>query len=141
MTEAEALAALRRKCAPDAQPQLSNDELRACLADARRYAPHAVNTEVVIGARVVSASPSNGRLYRCVAAGTTGASAPTFPLSGYMGARVSDGSAVLWEDIGPAPASPWDITRAAKLAWLMKADKDAAAMDYAANGCVSVGVF
>lgn len=134
MTELDALATLRRKCAPDQEPTLDAAELLACLTEARRYTTHITGVAVAVGDRVVSASP-NGRVYRCIVAGTTAGSAPAWPTTsgGYIGQRISDGTAVVWEDAGPAPSSAWDMAAAVRAAWQIKAAKDAAIIDYASG--------
>lgn len=59
---------------------------------------HAVSTAFTVG-RVVRPSTGNGYLYQVVVAGTTAASAPTWPTT--VGATVTDGT-VTWANIGRA---------------------------------------
>lgn len=59
---------------------------------------HATSTAYVVG-QIVRPSIGNGYLYRCVVAGTSGGSAPSWPTT--PGTTVTDGTAV-WLNIGQA---------------------------------------
>lgn len=130
MTEEEALSELSDLCQPDCLPQLSTDELTRVLRRFARWTVHAVETAYTVGQRVAPAVP-NGRMYICIAAGTSGEEIPSWPSrsTGYAGRSVpyivSDGDTLRWQDDGPAFPEQYDIGGAAQAAWMMKAAKSA----------------
>ena len=128
MTEAQALAKLSLLCPSDVYPFLAASEMQSILSDVLRFSTHAVSTTYAAGAKVVPATP-NGRLYLCAVAGTSDSTAPVWPTRyTRLSQRIQDGTAV-WEDIGPTLAEPYDLSAAARAAWLLKAAKASADID------------
>lgn len=139
---------LSRLCAPEDEPRLSEDELTDILGRHRRYRVWTAATTYRIGQRIVPTVP-DGRLYRCVRPGTSGATEPSWPTARYpylnaemyqsqlRGIRTTDGAndatAAVWEDAGPMPASQYDIKAAAHDAWEIKAARTAKLMDIASG--------
>ena len=58
----------------------------------------AASTAYNVGDYVVTGTPTNGRLYKCTTAGTSGTSAPTWPTT--AGGTVTDGT-VVWTEQTP----------------------------------------
>lgn len=110
-----------------ADPVISNPTLLTLLDATVRAAEYAASTAYVIGDKIM---PGNGRLYQCLTAGTSGATAPAWPTfrSWRQGVQVSDGS-VLWSDIGPAYAERYDINAAIRECWLWRAQQLAQKID------------
>lgn len=136
MSLAEARAALKRTVQAGIEPILSDGEIDEILAEHLRYSDYAAETAYVVGNRV---RLSNGRIYRCIVAGTsaTAALAPQWPdaPSSVIGSTISDGTGnLLWEDDGPDSIGDYDLGAAAHDAWMLKAAKVAANVDYSADG-------
>jgi hypothetical protein len=80
---------------------------------------------------IPTAENANGRMYRCVRAGLSGAAEPTWvfgvfgglaigsPTINGLGRLVQDGD-VVWEEAGPAPEALWDLRLAEHLVWRRK---------------------
>lgn len=113
-------------CDANDSPEVTQEERDRILADHLNYATHAVSTAYVFGDRVVPAATSlNGRVYRCLVGGTSSSSAPTWPtIYGISpGETITDGTALVWQDDGPADPQAWDVEGAIKAALLLKAEK------------------
>jgi hypothetical protein len=105
-------------------PAIDTTELDAILSDALRYTVHSASTAYEIGDRVITAPTGhNGRLYRAITAGSSAATAPTWPKSGMFGSQYSDGPDLIWEDAGPRPPQQWDVDAAIRAALMLKSDK------------------
>lgn len=128
MTEAEALATLRRQSAADHRPVLPDDDLLAILRDARRpdrdlYYPDGINpwraAVAVAAGDVVTPSTRNGHFYVATGAGSPGATEPTWPVA--TGATVED-NGIIWTEAGQ---TFWtytvDLNAATADAWQQKA--------------------
>lgn len=145
MTEAEALTELEELVAADKYPCLSAPALQRLLDAARRYTVWEASTEVEVGDTIVP-TVWNGRMYRCIRPGTTGATEPQWPSAaraaalrpGLLGTLESDdigiasdtAEPVIWEDVGPAPRDSWDLADAANKGWLKKAAAVAGDFDF-----------
>lgn len=106
----DALVKLRRNIQPDAQPSLTNDEVEALLDENQLANFWAANTEYVVNDVVMSATP-NGHRYRCIIAGTSGATEPIWPTDDR--AKIGDGSTRLqWKEDGPDYSNIFDIRAA-----------------------------
>ncbi len=148
MDTIEATAWLSRHVPIDADPVLSTDDLGAILDEARlpdaygnlpcnvtTSSTWAASTVVQMGA-VVTAAPSAGRWWICVAPGTTGAVQPDWGdlSSDRPGTHsVTDGT-VVWLDAGSGWAGQWDLHLAAALAWEAKAARAAGRFDFTTDG-------
>lgn len=127
-TRAETAEALAPLCSAELYPTLSSDDLLRIVDDCRRVSTHTVSTAYAVGDLVIPATP-NGRQYRCIRAGTSSVTAPTWitdPSLQYTGQRVADGNDLLWQDDGPSAQETYDLRRAVYRAWLEKAGKAAA---------------
>lgn len=132
-TRAETATALASLCAASAYPVLSSDDLLRIVDSVRRASTHALDTAYAVGDMVVPATP-NGRVYRCVVAGTSdSATAPSFPTSSlyhFIGYRISEATGdLVWEDAGPIARELYDLRWAASKAWTEKAGLVAADID------------
>lgn len=128
-TEAQAIRAIQAACQAENEPTLSPNEITACLEKYARASVWTAETAYSIGAKVVPIA-GNGRLYRCVRAGSSSASAPAeWDYTTNLGTCISDGQLLVWEDYGAAPIEIWDINAAIGEAWRLKASKDSALID------------
>ncbi len=112
---AVALDRLRRVCDSESDPAVTDTELEDILDQCRVATVRTASTSYAVGDRVLL-SPSNGRMYKALEAGSSASSAPTF--TGRT--QIRDGS-VLWEDDGPAHPDLWDMGTAKRMALLAKA--------------------
>lgn len=138
LTQADALRELQDLVSPTVCPALSDSDLLRILERTRRASVWVAQTAYAAGDKMVPVL-SNGRLYRCLQGGTTGAVPPVWSrygtafYGGYSGARVSDGS-VVWEDAGPAHREVYDVRAAAKAAWMKKSAIASQEHDFALAG-------
>ena len=136
MTLAEARAALKRTVQAGIEPILTDVEIDEILADHLRYSDYVAATAYVVGNRV---RLSNGRIYRCIVAGTSAASGlgPEWPDAPYAhtGQTFDDGTGDLrWQDDGADSIGAYDLGGATHDAWMLKAAKVAANVDFSADG-------
>lgn len=125
---------------PDVAPVLTEDEIEAEVDRAKLASTWAVNTAYVAGNVVVV---GNGHAYEVVQPGTSQSTVLTandWPV--YSGAMVGDGNSnpqLTWREIGTAAFNPqiagaefnvYDIQRAARECWKLKARKASALPDY-----------
>lgn len=120
---AVALDRLRRVCDSAQSPAVPDEELEDILSDCRVATMRANSQSYGVGDRMVL-SPSNGRMYKALEAGSSASSAPSF--AGRT--QIQDGT-VLWEDDGPAHSDLWDMGTAKRMALLAKAQKCAKKFD------------
>lgn len=77
------------------------------------------STPYAVGDIIIPATP-NGHTYKCVQAGTSGSSTPTFPTG--SGATVADGAGIIWQENGssavPAPRGAAHAISHAGSLWL-----------------------
>jgi hypothetical protein len=123
MTITDAYKLLQGKVQQDAEPALTDAEFMACLTNNARASVWTASTAYSYGDKVVP-SVQAGRKYRCIAAGTSGTTEPTWGNT-TRGSQVSDylNSTLLWQDDGPIGAALWDIQGAAYDACGLKASK------------------
>jgi hypothetical protein len=138
MTESEAVARLRTMCAPSSWPTISDPLLTQFVQDAAAPSRWAAGTAYTYGQYVKT---STGRVQRCIVAGTSGATEPTWPsqigtayrhtLRGQQTEDTLADGELRWEDVGEAPAADYDLRAAARLAWEYKASESAGTPDSA----------
>lgn len=144
-TEVEARALLDLMCPQTADPSLTSGEFTV-LVEAAKRRDSAGNpaTNVVAGATAWSSIAwqaddviyESGRFWRCLQAGTSGATEPTWPdltVEPIGGTRVVDND-VVWVDNGAEWQPSWNLDYAACLGWRVKAGKVAHRFDFAADG-------
>jgi len=83
----------------------------------RRARVHAVSTAYVYG-EIIQPSTRNGHRYRCVVAGTSDSTVPTFPCWDSSG--ITDGT-VSWIEAGPDYDNVYDVRAICHDAWIAKA--------------------
>lgn len=133
MTLAEAITAVSRRVqAQTGDTKLTDDELIELLNEHKRWNTYAASTAYVFGAVVrLSGASDYGRLYRCIAPGTSGATAPNWPTApGFLGLRILDGPTLIWEDAGPDHLGQWDLSLSERDAWLLLASKVEGEVDF-----------
>lgn len=126
-TRAETAEALAPLCSSDSYPALTSDDLLRIVDSCQRVSVHIVSTAYQVGDMVIPSTP-NGRQYRCIRAGTSSSTAPTWiaePSLQYTGQIVADGADLLWQDDGPTTQERYDLRLAAYRAWLEKAGRTA----------------
>lgn len=130
MTLAEMRAATKATVQLFAQTEIepivadTDAELGAILDQARRATLWTAATAYAVGA-VILPTARNGRRYRCVQAGTSGATEPEWSLQ--IAALTSDGTGLLvWVEDGPDWENVYDHRLAIHLAWRLKVAKAAA---------------
>jgi hypothetical protein len=122
MTESEAfqkaveLVAVQA-CACD-PPELSTAELEGVVLKSQLAATWVANTYYPQGASVIP-STSNGHLYTCTVAGTSGATEPAF--NQFAGTTTTDGT-VTWTEAG-LERGLYDLDEATSAAWELKKGK------------------
>lgn len=132
--ESEAMAELKRLTQYETEPALDDgSDLIPILDAAKICSVWAASTAYSYGDEVVPTTANqNGRRFRCVKAGTSGSTEPSW--SGFYGARVADDSTLIWEECGAQPKSLWDMRAAAYNGWMLKASKAAPDFDFAGAG-------
>lgn len=125
-----ALQQMRLYCQPSIEPKLDDPGDLEALLDARKRADiWAASTAYSYG-QVILPTVRNGHRYRCVQAGTSGATEPTWLKS--QGAEQSDGAsspALTWEEAGPDFDNVYDVRAAIHAAWMLKAMKASLSVD------------
>jgi hypothetical protein len=126
-----ALAELRLGLQPDAQPPLSEPELDQLLEKTQRADFWAAATAYLVGDIILPVT-LNGHRFRCICAGTSGATEPAWPKS--WGATISDGDELLWQEDGPEFKNVFDARSAIHYGWMLKASKVAHLHDTKTSG-------
>jgi hypothetical protein len=131
--KAVAMQELLRLSQFDIEPMIGEDELDTILTNAQVCSVWAASTAYSYGDVVVpTCANQNGRRYRCVKAGTSGSTEPTW--GHFQMSRTADGSSLIWEEAGAQPKSIWDMRVAAYNAWLAKASKASTDFDFSGAG-------
>lgn len=129
MTRSEAIDYVYQRVPVADYPALTPELVRSLVDAGTRCTAHSTETAYSFGDRVVPAAP-NGREYRCVVPGTSGATVPTWPSYTYArnGQLITDGT-VTWRDEGPAYPTRFDMGQILREVWLAKAAVAAADVD------------
>lgn len=123
-----ALAKLRLWVQATVEPTLGEEELGSLLDAHRRATIWAMATAYTYG-QVVIPTVRNGHRYRCIQAGTSGATQPTWPTA--QAATIADGTsspALRWQEDGVDFENVYDVRHAIHDGWMLKASK--ASEDY-----------
>lgn len=124
----DAFNMVRAAVQPDSEPVLTygdgntpdpNSELDRLILDNLRASTWQPNTAYVCGTTIMP-TVQDGHRYHCTKSGTSGSSEPIF--NSGSGSITSDGT-VQWTEWGPDYANPYDVRRAIRAGWLMKAAK------------------
>jgi hypothetical protein len=139
MNEASARTRIESMVAWDQEPVLTPDQVTELVVLARRAdvnsrwieddADWAATHAYALGDRVAG-TPRNGHVYVVTAAGTSGASAPSFPTT--SGGTVTDGT-VTWQEAGGSWEPTYDLNSAAAEGWRWKAAIVAGQFDFSIN--------
>ena len=134
--EPAAVAELSRLAQSDACPTLSEVEVSDILAKHKRGEVWAASTARQIGDRIIpTAANRNGHRYRVdrfVSTGTNRQNGTTEPSwSTTRESQHTDGNVIWVEDGWDWDAVLWDLTAAAEEAWMVKAGKSIARVDFA----------
>lgn len=131
--KAAAIQELQRLTQFDVEPTIDEPDLDTILENARICSVWEASKAYSYGDVVVpTTSNQDGRRYRCIKSGTSAGTEPTW--SQFQGARMADGSTLVWEEFGTQPKSLWDMRVAAYNAWLEKASKVAPDFDFSGAG-------
>jgi hypothetical protein len=144
-TEAQIIDEVAVLADAESWPELSYDDLVRAVVVARRADVAGNPPDNVIGVAgwVTATAYTAGtvivegeRYWRCVVAGTSGATEPSWPdLTGTTRSttELTDGD-VVWQDNGTVWAGDWDVAFAAAQAWQIKAGKVASAHNFGTDG-------
>lgn len=118
-----ALAKLIELAQPSVQPTLSTTastgEVDVILDRNKRASTWAASTAYTFG-QIVMPTTRNGHRYRCVVAGTSESTEPTWPKTN--GSIVAEGD-LEWEEYGPQFDNVYDVRQAAHECWQLKTAK------------------
>jgi hypothetical protein len=128
VTESQAREEVERKAQVGLEPALDTIEVDAALTNNRRFSAWAAVTAIEYGAHVAP-TVRNGRRYRAVQGGTTGATEPVWGTADFL--RITDGT-VIWEEDGTA-GDEWDIRGAVFECLQTRLAKDEL-VDFSADG-------
>lgn len=126
MTRDEAMTQLSLFACANQYPELDSGTLNTFLETYKRFTPWQANYAYSVGDRVIPVVP-NGRWYKCVINGTSGATEPDWPRyvayqwKGYYTCEAVSTPNLTWVDQGPAPVELYDVRMAARAAWIYKA--------------------
>lgn len=153
MDRTDAITLLSAQCASGTYPTLDNTQLGALIDATEEYTVWAVGEPYAFGAVVQPVTP-NGHLYRCILAGTSGATEPRWALystsdtrpgltrpywdswgwlASMPGSENSDGTCLWVEHAIDDGSGPYDVRLATYKAWLMKASLTSADYDFGSD--------
>ena len=118
---ATALAQFRLAVQPNVQPQLGNEDLDALLDATARASIWTLSTAYSFG-DVILPTVRNGHSYKCIVAGTAGATEPTWPKTDLR--TITDGSSdpvLTWQENGPDFSNVYDVRMALHEACMLRA--------------------
>lgn len=117
--KAEVIAQASELAQVDCNPVIAA-EIFAIVDRHQRAKIYTVSTAYNYG-DVVQLAVRNGHRYMATAAGTSAATAPTFPARN--GSGLTDGNDLTWVEIGPDYENVYDIRAILHEAWMLKAAK------------------
>jgi hypothetical protein len=126
LDSAAALAKIKRDSDYSSDPALTDDQMSTLLSQAATATAWATATAYVYG-QVIVPTVRNGHRYRCIDAGTSGGTEPTFPTG--QGGTVTDGTCE-WEECSNDIGELWDLRKATCEAWMLKAAMAAKRYDF-----------
>lgn len=148
MDSATATARLQRMLDYASDPVLSSDEITDLLAfaarpDAAGNDPRNASSATAWASATsyevndhIRPNPADGRYWRCVVAGVSGTTQPSWPDLGGLARtthRIIDGD-VVWEDAGGPWQGTYDLNAAAAEGWRWKAGKCAGRFGFTTDG-------
>jgi len=120
LTKQQAVDKLASMCQADIFPVLNVDILNEIIDENTRSTSWTALLYYSYGS-IVQPTVPNGRFYRVIVPGTSGATEPNFPTQGYTGQVVADVGDLLFVDYGPAQEEIYDVRSAARACWIRKA--------------------
>ena len=123
LTRLQAIEQLSTMVQSNEYPELDTDDLAFLIDNNKRSNNWAASTAYVYG-DLIEPVIKNGRLYKCIEAGTSGTTNP-FPVyyaENSYSIAFSDGTA-RWMDLGPANVEQYDVRSAVRAGWILKASK------------------
>lgn len=123
LTRLQAIQQLATMVQSDEYPELNNEDLAFLIDNNKRSNDFAYSTAYVYG-DLVEPIVKNGRLYKCIEAGTSGTINP-FPTyyNENTYAIAFDTGTARFMDVGPANVEQFDVRSAARAGWILKAAK------------------
>lgn len=123
LTRTQAITQLSLFTQSNEYPELSPDELGTLIDMYKRSSDWVASTAYVYG-DLVQPVIKNGRLYKCIQAGTSGTVNifPQYYTQGTTDISYADNT-VRWIDLGVANIEIYDVRTAARAGWLLKAGK------------------
>ncbi len=118
-----ALATLRLYVQDTVEPTLSSTELDTLIDGNKRASTWIASTAYNYG-DVIRPTIRNGHYFRCVQAGTSGATEPDWPKS--LSTTITEGASnpiLTWQEAGPDRANIYDVRTAIHQGWVVKASK------------------
>jgi len=131
LTLADAREQVKTNCAADTDPTLTDAEVEALLTATVRGVAWVTATAYTVG-QVVLPTTRNGHAYRVITAGTSAATEPTWPRT--PGSLVSDGTTLVYAEIGPDWPDLYDVRRATYQAFRLKLAKSATYLTVSGDG-------
>ena len=132
------LIAARREVLLDADaectPAIDLDDVETAIVGSARAHVWEASTAYQYG-DMVQPAIRNGHRYRCLAAGISGSSSPTFPSGQH--ATVTDGDDIVWVEDGPDYRNVYDVRAALESVWFQKAEKASGLVDSREGGASS----
>jgi hypothetical protein len=121
ITRDQALAYVTLHAQTNSYPEIDIDTVGSFVDSNRRYSTWSANTAYAVGDYIVPTVP-NGRIYKCVVAGTSSATEPGFPeYVLYKSYRINDGTSLIWQDYGVISPDQYDTRSAVRSVWIYKA--------------------
>ena len=131
LTLAQAREAVKTNVSASIDPTLTDGEIEAILTATARASVWVTATAYLYGQRVVPVV-RNGHVYVVTTPGTSAATEPTWPTAARS--SVSDGTALVWQEVGADAAELYDLRAATYGAWQLKLSKAQGYFNFSADG-------